>query len=271
MTSFHHKLLARGSRRPDGMGHTKTGWICAFRRALDALVFPWSCLVCGAEGINGPFCHECRETFLKQSATVTSSCCPRCALPVGLFVDIQGGCASCRDRHFGFDEALALGLYDGHLREFCLRLKHEENAWLAPWLSDLLVDARRDLINRVPADAWITPIPLHTWRRLSRGYNQADALAHRLARRLALPFRQPLQRLVATERLARKGRTERAQLMHGVFRTLPRYKLSGRTVVLVDDVLTTGATCSAAAKALKQAGAVRVIAVVIARADQKTV
>jgi ComF family protein len=245
-------------------------WLCALGEALNALVFPWSCPMCGAEGSGSPFCQSCAQGLLEQSAWAAASACPRCALSVGPFGDLHGGCAACRDHVLGFDAALALGSYDGDLRDLCLQLKHEQNAWIAPWLSDLFVEARHEAINHLSPDAWIVPVPLHWWRRWRRGYNQAEALARGLSRRLDLPIRQPLRRVVATDRLADKGPTERAQVMQGVFRVRPSRQLAGRTVLLVDDVLTTGATCGAAARALKKAGAARVVVVVIARAERKT-
>jgi ComF family protein len=151
-----------------------------------------------------------------------------------------------------------------------LRLKHENNAWLAPWLVDIFVEARRDAISHLPRDAWIVPVPLHWRRRWRRGYNQAEALAHGLARRLHLSVHQPLRRLVATEQLAYKGRTARAKIMHGAFRARPNHRLVGQTILLIDDVLTTGATCGEAARALKKAGAARVVVIVIARTEQQT-
>ena len=90
---------------------------------------------------------SCRRELLEQSAWAAASACPRCALSVGPFADLHGGCAACRDRSLGFDAALALGPYDGEIRDLCLRLKHEQNAWLAPWLSDLFVEARREAIT----------------------------------------------------------------------------------------------------------------------------
>jgi ComF family protein len=239
----------------------------ALREALNALVFPWSCPVCGEETSGTPFCGSCRQGLLKQSAQAIASACPRCALPVGPFANVSGGCAICRDRALGFDMALAFGPYEGDLRELCLQLKHERNAWLAPWLSKLFVEARGAAICNLPQDAWVVPIPLHWSRRWQRGYNQADALAHGLARQLNLSVRQPLRRLIATERLAQKGRTERANVMKGAFRARPSRQLAGRTVLLIDDILTTGATCGDAARALKRAGAIKVIVIVIARAE----
>jgi ComF family protein len=238
--------------------------------ALDALVFPWSCSLCGVEGLNEPFCQTCREELLEQSASAAASACPRCALRTGPFADLRGGCAACRGRSMGFDAVLALGPYDGAIRDLCLRLKHETNAWLAPWLSDLLVESRRDALDRLSSDAWVVPLPLHWWRQWRRGYNQADALARGLARRLDLPVHRPLRRAVATRRLADLGLTERNQVMHGAFCARSRPKLTDRTVLLVDDVLTTGATCGDAARALKRAGAAQVIAIVIARAERNT-
>jgi ComF family protein len=192
-------------------------------------------------------------------------------MPVGPFGDSKEGCADCRGRSLGFDQAFALGPYEGAIRALCLQLKHESNAWLAPWLSDLLLEARHDALGRLPADSWVVPVPLHWWRQWQRGYNQAEALALGLARRLQLPVRHLLRRVVATSRLASMGLTERQEVMRRVFRARRNARVAGRTVILVDDILTSGATCGAAARALRAAGAARVIAVVIARAERKTV
>ncbi len=170
----------------------------------------------------------------------------------------------------GFDAALALGSYDGAIKDLCLQLKHERNAWLAPWLVDLLVEGRREAISRLPADALVVPVPLHWWRHWRRGYNQAEVLARGLARRLGLRIHRPLRRVKATPKLALKTATERGQVMHKAFRARSRPQLKGRTVLLVDDILTTGATCGEAAKELKRAGAARVVAMVIGRAERKS-
>jgi len=254
---FYCPILARGALAASirGLG-----------QALDALVFPWSCPLCGMEGLSEPFCGSCRRELLEQSAKATASACPRCALPVGPYADLHAGCSACRGRSLGFDASLAFGPYNQAIRDLCLRLKHERNAWLAPWLSDLLVAARGDALSQLPPDTWIVPVPLHRWRYWWRGYNQAEALAHGLARRLNLPVHQPLQRVVATPKLATLGLTERGEVMHRAFRARGHPNLTGRTVLLVDDVLTTGATCGEAARALKRAGAASVVAVVIARA-----
>jgi ComF family protein len=244
------------------------GWLGAVRRSVDALIFPWSCVVCGIEGQSEAFCPSCRAELMQQ---VTGRVCPRCAMPTGPYADLRRGCAVCRGRALGFDAAIALGPYEGTLRELCLRLKHERNAWLAARLSGLWFEARRDPIGRLPDDAWIVPVPLHWWRHWRRGYNQAEALARGLASHLDRPVRKPLRRILATDKLAALSRTERARAMRGAFRARRNAGLDGRTILLVDDVLTTGATCGAAARALKQAGAARVVVAVIARTGKNSV
>jgi ComF family protein len=253
---------------PAATQKTIAGWSSGLSEALDALVFPWSCAICGVEGVSGPFCRPCREELLEQSASSSKSVCPRCALQVGPFADLRGGCSSCRDRSLGFDASFAMGSYEGEIRDLCLRLKHERNAWLASWLSELLVEARRDVFSSLPSDALVVPVPLHWWRHWQRGYNQAEALAEGVAKQLKLPIRRSLQRVVSTRKLAKLGLTTRHEIVRGVFRVRSRSRLTGRTVLLVDDVLTTGATCSAAARVLKQAGAVRVVVSVVARTER---
>jgi len=98
---------------------------CAW--AVDDLVFPWICLLCGTEGgaLHGPFCTSCRARLLDAAAAAGASACPRCALPIGPHADLRRGCAECRGRSLGFDAALALGPYAESIRDLCLRLKHE--------------------------------------------------------------------------------------------------------------------------------------------------
>lgn len=241
-------------------------WYEATAGALGALVLPWECPICGAdgEGPAAPFCDDCRAELLGAAGDA----CPRCAAPVGRWAVRPEGCGGCRGRRLGFDAAVALGPYQGPVRDLCLRLKHESGAWVAPWLAGVLVEARPGLRGVAGAGSLVVPVPLHWRRRWARGYNQSEELARGLAGGLGLPRANPLRRVKPTPVSAGLGRAERARSLRGAFRVPPREaaRLRGRTVVLVDDVLTTGATCGAAARALKRAGAGRVVAVVVARA-----
>src|SRR5262249_42340084 len=115
--------------------------------------------------------------------------------------------------------------------------------------------------------ALVVPVPLHWRRHWDRGYNQAEAIARGLAKRLSLRVVPAIRRAEATPPLAELGPTARAEAMRGAFQAREAPEILGRTVILVDDVLTTGATCGAAARALKKAGAARVVAAVLARAE----
>ena len=117
---------------------------------------------------------------------------------------------------------MALGPYDGSIRDLCLLLKQERNAWLAPWLSELLAEAYQTDLAQLPRDTWIIPIPLHWWRRLERGYNQAEALAQGLARHLDLKLSQPLRRVKPTGHLASKSAAQRMEAVRGMFQA--RYR-----------------------------------------------
>ena len=194
-----------------------------------------------------------------------SPCVPAAPCPWALTRTFAGDVPGAGSGRLGFDGALALGPYEGTIRDLCLLLKHERNAWLARWLSELLAEARQADLLRLPRDAWIVPVPLHWWRRLRRGYNQAEALAQGLSRRIDLRVHQALRRVKAADHLAYKDATGRMQAMRGAFRSRRHHDLKGRTILLVDDILTTGATTGAAARALKQAGARRVVVAVLAR------
>jgi ComF family protein len=237
--------------------------VTLFGRAMAEMLFPSPCAVCDAD--EGPLCEDCRQDICDASPMQ----CPRCALIVGPWASIADGCSWCRDRRLGFDAAVAMGPYQGPIRDVCLRLKREANAWRARWAADLLFEAKGEVIRSFGADL-VVAVPLHWRRRIGRGYNQADALAIRLARRLGIAAGQPLRRVAATPKLADRGRGERAALLRKAFAVRRGARVSGRTILLVDDILTTGATCGAAAKALKSAGAARVVAVVLGRAEGRT-
>jgi len=237
-------------------------WPSVLNEAFDRLVFPSTCEICGEGGLPAPFCEDCRRELIEAVGTA----CPRCAMPVGPHANLENGCAACRGRAQGFDSAVALGAYQGPIRSLCLSIKHEQSGWLCAHLTDLLMESRGEELRSARASC-IVAVPLHWRRRIARGYNQADALADRLAKRLKVPRVPALRRVVATPKLARLGRVDRAKLLRNAFVAKRDRIEPGGVAILVDDILTTGSTCGAAARALKAAGASRVIAVVIGRAE----
>lgn len=237
------------------------------RQFFGNLVYPWECVLCGLDDpdLHKPLCESCNGKLIDNAALARSLACPRCALPVGPFATCDAGCTRCQGKSLGFDAVIALGQYEGMIRDLCLLLKSERNAWLASWLGHLFARVCRTDFLRLPAHTRIVPVPLHWTRYFQRGYDQAAAISQSLAADLDCQFQHSLRRIRPTIRLATQTAKERNVNMHGAFRVRRRERLKGQTVLLVDDILTTGATCGAAARALKEAGVERVIVAVLGR------
>jgi ComF family protein len=232
-------------------------------QGLVQLLYPGLCHLCGqalpAEQTH--FCAVCRSAL----TTDPFATCPRCAATVGPHVPLEDGCVHCRGVHFHFERAIRLGLYDGLLRDGILRLKHATGEGLADVLGALWASHAEGQLRSLGAGV-IVPVPLHWLRRWRRGYNQSAALAHALAERLGLPCHPAwLRRTRATPRQTRQAPSDRPANVRGAFASRRSAGLTGKTVLLVDDVLTTGSTCSEAARALREAGAGRVVVAVLAR------
>jgi ComF family protein len=181
------------------------------------------------------------------------STCPRCSSTVGPHLVLKDGCPDCRDQSFAFDGAVRVGPYDGLLRDTILRLKQWTGEDLAEVLSKLW--AKRLGYKLAPfAPTAVIPIPLHWQRRFLRGYNQSGVIARRLANELGVPcWPRALYRIRPTpQQTLQSSATARRENVKQAFATRNGYSLAGQTLVLVDDVLTTGATASEAARALRE-------------------
>lgn len=229
------------------------------------LLYPGACSLCGRPlpAEESYFCASCRVALTRDEHTI----CPRCATTVGPYVNIDGSCTHCRKLTFHFERVVRLGSYEGLLREAILRMKHAAGETLAESLGELWAETAEAPLRSCGAEV-VMPVPLHWWRRWSRGYNQSEALAEAVAARLKLPCRPGwLRRIRNTPLQTQQTATGRRTNVHGAFRAGFRCKVQGRTVLLVDDVLTTGSTCSEAARALREAGAARVFVAVLGRAN----
>jgi len=185
----------------------------------------------------------------------------------------------CRREEFDFDEARSFGVYSGNLRALILLLKFGQRERLGQRLGELLAEVWRSggRLARLDAPVVVVPVPLYPSRQRERGFNQAELLARAFARRRARHEGGEAPRLEA-RCLARTRPTapqtglsleQRRENVRGVFAVVAAAPVRGRPVVLVDDVMTTGATLSAAAAALKAAGATWVTALTLARATPR--
>ncbi|MEX2247134.1 MAG: phosphoribosyltransferase family protein [Dehalococcoidia bacterium] len=219
--------------------------------ALD-LLFPPLCAVCGRAG--AMVCESCADVLPRADGAR----CPVCWMP-----SRYGTCAHCQEAPPAFASIRAGFAMEGGVRLLAHRLKYDGMTALAEPMAALLTQ-RLDL----PAADIVVPVPLHRSRERSRGYNQASLLAKALATHAGLPFEPGAARRVrATAPLAKTmRREERRAIVERAF-AAREARVEGRRVVLVDDVVTTGATLDACAAALRQAGAMEVRCVTWARAD----
>jgi ComF family protein len=145
-----------------------------------------------------------------------------------------------------------------------LRLKHSTGEELAELLGDLWAEHDAARLAQLGIEI-VIPVPLHWWRQWVRGYNQSEALARALACKLGRPCRTNwLRRIRNTPQQTRQTPSGRLVNVKGAFKSSPATNLKGKSILLVDDVFTTGSTCSEAAHVLRTAGAARVVVAVLA-------
>lgn len=229
-------------------------------RACTDLVFPPECVVCG-DAWSGPaadprICAQCLPALTADAATR----CPRCAERA------PAECIHCR-QGWRCAAAWVLGTYDGPLREAVLRTKHAAEVPLAAALGELLYLRHASALREYAADV-VAPVPSHWWRQYRRGVNPPQAIAEALAARLHVPCASGLvRRLKATPPLGELSRARRAAVLRRAFALSSGHELRQANVLLVDDILTTGATANEIARVLLRHGAGRVAIAAVVRAE----
>jgi ComF family protein len=237
-------------------GHEhKAGWLHAFATGLANVIWPPRSLVSQPGTIEGDAWG--RLAFLEESL------CFRCGFLLPAYVGEQAVCGACAFVPPLFDPARATLVYNDDARHMVLQLKRAGRRDGLPVFGVWMAQAAAPLIAE--ADV-IAPVLWH-WRRLaSRGFNQAAWLAQALSARCGLPWRPALlQRPRKPGGQAGLSRSDRGRQVAGAFRVSRGHTLAGKTILLVDDVITTGATADACARALKKAGAAQVHMAALAR------
>jgi len=239
--------------------------VAGLSAGLVDLLLPDVCAGCGCElsGVEG-LCDECSRKLL---ALVSMSYCPRCGASVGPNIPIsEEGCFACPNPVGRFARVVRLGPYAEPLRSILRELKYRRRELMVRRLGKMLAHAVETRCGEEDFDLLIS-VPMHWRRRLGRGCDHARLLGRAVARRLELPMGDELVRTRHTPQQARLPRSRRFQNIRGAFAARAASTLQGARVLLVDDITTTGATASEAARALLKAGASKVTLAVVAKAE----
>ena len=238
-----------------------------FARGVNHLLWPGVCESCGREADDGDggLCRQCWQGLM---ACVAGDYCPACGRDASLYAMIGGHCGDCAGRTILWDGIARGGVYQGPLREMILALKFRDRTETANRLAGLLdaAVAARPFATEVD---YVVPVPLHWRRRLWRGYNHAAVLVHSMRSRPG-PISTDLVRVRHTPHQWNLSAAARRRNVKGAFAVRRGHDFSGRTVCVVDDITTSGATLNECALTLKEAGAARVYALVVATANQDT-
>ena len=231
-----------------------------WKTGLLDLLFPPVCIACREPSGSSGFCAPCWSMIQFLDGPL----CACCGIPFDVALLDGASCALCLTRPPAFDMARAILRYDDVAKAPILALKHADRLDLVPGFALWLERAGRGLIE---SSDLIVPVPLHRGRLWRRRYNQAAELARALSRRsgIALDTAALMRgRPTPSQGTMPSARARRRNVL-GAFKVPQPGRVAGRNILLVDDVLTTGATAEAAARALKLAGAAKVQVLALAR------
>lgn len=234
---------------------------------LDAsvsLFYPNLCQICESHRATpqeGFVCSSCRDTV----QVISPPFCQRCGLPYPGDITVDFVCGNCHDLELHFEWARAAVAASGVMLDVIHHYKYNRALWFEPFLAGFLV--RHAAPNLSPNDwDWIVPVPLHGVKKREREFNQAERLAQHLSAATTIPIHgKLLQRTAPTQTQTLLSRRDRSSNVQRAFDFLPHEPLEGQRILLVDDVLTTGATTSACAKVLRQNGSGPVAVWTVAR------
>jgi len=229
------------------------------RLLLDSLLPP-QCLSCGAAvDTPGNLCAAC----FQEITFITSPCCDSCGVPFDGAVIDDLICGACLQDRPAFERARAAFVYSAESRGLVLKLKHGDRTDAAAHFARWLQRAGAEVISTCDV---IVPVPLHRWRLLIRSYNQAALLANAVGGLAGKPVAvNVLSRIKSTPSQGKRDRIARRRNVAKAFAVSNAERIGGKRVLLVDDVLTSGATAEACARCMLDAGARAVDVLVLAR------
>jgi len=229
-----------------------------------SFLYPESCQLCSkarATPAEGFVCVDCKA----QVRIIQPPFCERCGLPYEGAITTRFECANCLDANWHFHSARSAVVARDQVLDVIHRYKYLRELWFEPFLADLLISQALPELAK-SSWQWIVPVPLHAAKQREREFNQAERLGLRLGAAAQIPVNTRLLcRVVPTRTQTLLSRQERVANMRNAFALMGKAHLDGGRILLVDDVLTTGATTSACASVLLSGGASEVCVWTVAR------
>ena len=231
------------------------------------LFWPRVCANCGSPVLKNDdgLCPQCWERI---QSCVSGDYCRRCGMDASLYANIHGTCAACEKLTLQYDGIARAGEYKDAFRDLILSLKFNDSPEFSRYLGPL-ADAALASSGFVDRIDMYVPVPLHWRRRLWRGFNQSMLLCKHLTAPGKI-INTDLVRIRNTHRQWNLSNPHRRKNVAGAFAVRPDHNFYGKTICLVDDITTSGATLNECAKTLKAAGAAKVFALVVAVAANDT-
>ena len=236
--------------------------ISSFFGSLTDFVFPPFCSHCHQrtpEGLSGGICQGCWSLVKKWE----DGQCQRCGRQMA---GVQSLCEHCQIPDWGCGDIKTIGPFEAPLSDAIHRLKYSNAQSISRQLGRMMADVAEGKEKYKKADM-ILAVPLHNARKRERGYNQAQLLADQLGKALKIPSRQDIIfRARHTKSQTTLNKEERLRNVEGIFKVKSPEKIKDKTIILIDDVLTTGATIGSCGQSLMEAGAKQVLAMTAAAA-----
>lgn len=234
-------------------------------QGLNQLLWPAVCINC-KQGICESDKNLCGDCWDELISCTGSDYCRRCGRDVSRYAVVAGACPNCQGQEVHFDQIARSGVYTGSLSEMILAFKKGQTE--LDKVLGFLANSALSGSGFLDEIDFFVPVPLHWSRRLVRGYNQSHVLAKRLNHPTAKINTELVRIRYTKSQVGMPSSAARAKNVAGAFAVRYRHNFAGRSVCLIDDIKTTGATLNECAKTLKQAGASKVFALVLAVAGQ---
>jgi len=226
--------------------------------------YPAICQICREQRATSSEGYVCADCWT-DVRFIQPPFCERCGLPYEGEITTAFECDNCREMELHFRSARSAVAARSVVLDVIHRYKYLRALWFEPFLADLLIRQAKPILETEKWDL-IVPVPLHRLKKREREFNQSERLADRLSRATNIPVNSHLlERVEFTRTQTQLTKSQRMANVRSAFQMRPGKKLAGEKIIVLDDVLTTGATTSACAKVLQKAGAGEVCVWTVAR------